>query len=133
MFLVNCIVTFLERTNPASNMAKPAAIQKTRKPPIKNSSEFKMKTLSVGTATATSCAKAPLVVAIRPNAANEILLHNFFMFLFLLNRVCTGFTRTHTNCLFHVEDKDFSIPNFSSACCVSDCFDNIFRLRRFDD
>ncbi len=42
MFLVSCIVTFLERTSPASSMAKPAAIQNTRKPPIRNSSVVKI-------------------------------------------------------------------------------------------
>ena len=102
MFLVNCMVTFLERTNPASSMAKPAAIQKTKKPPIKNNSEFKMKTLSVGTATATSCANALLVVPTRPSAAIEIRVLSFFMVSFLLNCVRAGFAGTHTNCLFHV-------------------------------
>ncbi len=42
MFLVNCIATFLDRTRPASSMAKPAAIQNTRKPPIRNSRVVKM-------------------------------------------------------------------------------------------
>ena len=37
MFFVSCIVTFLDRTSPASSMAKPAAIQNTRKPPTRNS------------------------------------------------------------------------------------------------
>jgi hypothetical protein len=41
------MVTFLERTKPASSMAKPAAIQNTSKPPIRNSSELKMNTISV--------------------------------------------------------------------------------------
>ena len=38
IFLVSCMVTFLDRTSPASSMAKPAAIHITRKPPIRNSS-----------------------------------------------------------------------------------------------
>ena len=42
MFLVSCIVTFFERTRPASSMAKPAAIQNTRKPPTRNSSVVKI-------------------------------------------------------------------------------------------
>ena len=63
MFLVNCMVTFLERTKPASNIEKPAAIQKTKKPPIKNRSEFRINTESVGTATAASWAMAlPAIV-----------------------------------------------------------------------
>ena len=37
MFLVSCIATFLPRTKPASNMAKPAAIKNTRKPATRNS------------------------------------------------------------------------------------------------
>ncbi len=42
MFFVSCIATFLGRTSPASSMAKPAAIQKTRKPAIRNSSVVKI-------------------------------------------------------------------------------------------
>ncbi len=42
MFLVSCVATFLDRTSPASSMAKPAAIQNTRKPPIRNSSVVMM-------------------------------------------------------------------------------------------
>ena len=42
MFLVNWVVTFLERTRPASSIAKPAAIQNTMKPPIRNSSVVRM-------------------------------------------------------------------------------------------
>jgi hypothetical protein len=43
MFFRHCMDTFLERTRPASSMAKPAAIHMTRKPPIRNSSVLKMK------------------------------------------------------------------------------------------
>ena len=43
MFLVSCMVTFLDRTSPASSMAKPAAIQKTRKPATRNMKVVKMK------------------------------------------------------------------------------------------
>ena len=42
MFFVSCIATFFERTRPASSMAKPAAIQKTRKPPTRNRSVVMM-------------------------------------------------------------------------------------------
>ena len=42
MFFVHCMATFLERTRPASSMAKPAAIHMTRNPPIRNSSVLKM-------------------------------------------------------------------------------------------
>ena len=42
MFLVSCTVTFFERTRPASSMAKPAAIQKTRMPPMRKSSVSKI-------------------------------------------------------------------------------------------
>ena len=35
MFLVSCIVTFLDRTRPASSMAKPAAIHMTRAPDMR--------------------------------------------------------------------------------------------------
>ncbi len=41
MFFRLCMVTFLERTRPASSMQKPAAIHMTRKPPIRNSSVLK--------------------------------------------------------------------------------------------
>jgi hypothetical protein len=37
MFLVICMVTFLDRTRPPSSMAKPAAMKKTRKPAMQNS------------------------------------------------------------------------------------------------
>ena len=42
MFLVSCMVTFLDRTSPASSMEKPAAIHITRKPPTRNSSVVMM-------------------------------------------------------------------------------------------
>ena len=67
MFLVNCIATFLPRTRPASNIEKPAAIQKTKKPAIKNSNEFRMNTVSVEAATFTgaSCANVSVGKAAR--------------------------------------------------------------------
>jgi hypothetical protein len=78
-FLVNCIDTFLERTRPASSMAKPAAIQKTRKPPMRNSSELKMKTVCSPTGAAASttasaagsasCAKAGSAIMTVASAA----------------------------------------------------------------
>ena len=46
MFFVNCMVTFLERTRPASSIVKPAAIQKTKNPPIKNNRLFSTKVIS---------------------------------------------------------------------------------------
>ena len=48
IFLVNCIVVFFALTSPASSMQKPQAMNITRNPDIKNSNEFKMKTLCGG-------------------------------------------------------------------------------------
>ena len=50
------MVTFLERNKPASCIEKPAAIQNNKKPAIKKIRELRIKTVSVGTATAISCA-----------------------------------------------------------------------------
>ena len=58
IFLVSCIVTFFERTKPASNIENPAAIQKTRNPPTKKRSELSIKTVSVATSVGASCAEA---------------------------------------------------------------------------
>jgi len=60
MFFISCMAAFLDRTRPASSMAKPAAIQNTRIPPMIMISEFMMKTISVGTAAGAvaSCAQA---------------------------------------------------------------------------
>ena len=57
MFLVSCMATFLPRTSPASSIANPAAMKKTRKPETRNMKVVKMKPMSaiVGV-TSASCA-----------------------------------------------------------------------------
>ena len=54
MFLRHCIETFLERTSPASSMAKPAAMNITRKPPIRNSIVLKMNCVETPTSAVTA-------------------------------------------------------------------------------
>ena len=127
-FLVNCMVTFFERTRPASNMANPAAIQNTKKPPIKNSRELRIKTLSVGTNAGASCAKtAPgMITAV---AAPERIL--CFVFNILsgpsLYRVSAGFTGAHSDSLIDIENEDFAIPNFACFGCLGDSFNDLIR------
>ena len=79
MFLVNCVVTFFDLTKPASSIVKPAAIQKTRNPPTKNSKLFKMKTESVGTRVGASWASdCDATTASRPLIPN-IFKNDFFI------------------------------------------------------
>lgn len=54
------MVTFLDRTSPASSMAKPAAIKNTKKPPMRNSNVFIIQAISEGTVFA-SLSENPLV------------------------------------------------------------------------
>jgi hypothetical protein len=73
MFFRHCIETFLDRTRPASSMAKPAAIHMTRKPPMRNRSVLKMKAVSAAEANsgaaAASCAMAGAAKAASAPAA----------------------------------------------------------------
>ena len=114
MFFVSCIVTFFDRTKPASSIEKPAAIQNTRNPPTKNSKLFKIKTESVGTKAGASCAiDCDAIVASRPLTPSILKIDFFIEDLPLLNCVGAGFTGAHTNSLLNIKDEDFSVTDFS--------------------
>ena len=102
MFFVSCIVTFLERTRPASNIEKPAAIQNTKKPPIRNRRELRIKTVSVGTATAVSCACADEAIINAPNAGISVLSFIIISFDYHLNSIVACFTGSNANSLIYV-------------------------------
>ena len=73
------MVTFFERTKPASNIEKPAAIQKTRKPPTKKSNELSMKTVSV--ATSVGALSAAANVGRKPMRKVVAVHLRYFMFI----------------------------------------------------
>ena len=88
IFFVSCIVTFFERTKPASNIEKPAAIQKTRKPPTKKSNELSMKTVSVATSVGSPSAAAKVG---RKPTSNEVAIHlRYFMFIELSSYIASS-------------------------------------------
>ena len=82
IFFVSCIVTFFERTRPASNMANPAAIQKTRNPPTRNNNVVMIYgpiSSKPGAAVSASCANPRLGAAISAATMNKDLIFMAFV------------------------------------------------------
>ena len=111
MFLVSCMVTFLERTRPASSMAKPAAIQNTRKPPTRNSRRGQDILGMLGSqAASASCAKRKAVgSAVSARAARGSFTLSIIIgpsVLAALQRVFqAGFAGAHPQGLLHVQHE----------------------------
>src|SRR6056300_940296 len=116
IFFVSCMVTFLERTRPASSMAKPAAIENTKKPATRNMKVVKIKPISwFGGVTSASWARPSDGRAISAAAAPS-LTANFMVISFpqhALQRILVGFAGPHTQRLLQIKHEYLSIADLA--------------------
>jgi hypothetical protein len=94
-------------------MQKPHAMNITKNPDIKNSNEFRMKTLCAGA----SCAKAGLAIKLAAPARHEyfklvLIIGNSYVMP--LKGAIASFVGTNPNRFLKIESENLAIANFAA-------------------